>query len=89
MCLLLTILAAVISGALWRLGSKSLGTLALIYTGAAVMWLVDCFFALAEGEPFLNISLDDSLLGVLVIACGAVLWLALCAFKKLRVKKST
>ena len=51
-----------------------------MYWGAALMWCVDGFAALAEGEPFVELSdaaamADDALLGLCVIGLGIVVWL--------------
>jgi hypothetical protein len=56
-----------------------LGALALMYAGASVMWTVDGFFCLAEGESFVELSdvatmTDDALLGVCVVVLGLVIW---------------
>ncbi|MDR1833755.1 MAG: hypothetical protein LBQ92_03775, partial [Propionibacteriaceae bacterium] len=65
-----------------------LGTLALIYLGAALMWCVDGIAALAQAEPFLDFSdpaviADDSLLGLAVIALGLVVWGVLLGISKI------
>ncbi|GHU20443.1 hypothetical protein FACS189475_09270 [Betaproteobacteria bacterium] len=57
-----------------RNSGKGLETLCLMYWGAALMWMVDGFFRLAEGEPFFELSLDDALLGMLVVASGLVVY---------------
>ena len=79
MCLILTLLAATVATLLWRYTPSGkthrLGTLCLMYWGAALMWMVDGFFRLAEGEPFFDMTLNDALLGLLIIACGIVGWL--------------
>ena len=79
MCLLITLLAAVVSAIVWYVnapcGKFHLGTLSLMYWGASLMWMVDGFFCAAEGEPFLDLSVNDALLGLLVVICGLVLWL--------------
>ena len=60
--------------------ARHLGGLALMYWGAALMWCVDGFAALAEGEPFVELSdaaamADVALLGLCVIGLGIVVWL--------------
>lgn len=81
MCLLITALAAVITTLVWYFkgsGEKlRLETLALMYWGATLMWLVDGFFLLSEGEPFLDTSWDDALLGFVIVLSGLVVWTAL------------
>ena len=51
MCLILTLLAATVTTLLWRYTpagkTHRLGTLCLMYWGAALMWMVDGFFLLA------------------------------------------
>lgn len=78
MCLLITVLAAVIATIAWYVkipnSLNKVGSLCLIYWGASLMWLVDAFFCLAEGEPFLNLSLNDALLGFTVVLCGLAAW---------------
>lgn len=85
MCLLITAAAAAISTALRRLGSggKRLGTLALMYWGAALMWSVDGVFSVLEGGDFLDLSADDALLGAVVVLCGIAAWLILPLWNKL------
>ena len=79
MCLLITLLAAVISTIVWYVNAPDnklkLGTLSLMYWGAALMWMVDGFFCIAEGEPFLDLSASDALLGLLIVICGLAAWL--------------
>ncbi len=79
MCLLITLLAAVVSAVVWYVNAPDnklrLGTLSLMYWGASLMWTVDGFFCIAEGEPFLDLSLNDALLGMLIVICGLVVWL--------------
>ncbi len=85
MCLLITLFAAVISSICWFVSNPQrnlqLGTLSLMYWGAGLMWIVDCIATLSEGEPFLNISSDDAVLGAVVVLCGLIVWLALLIFK--------
>lgn len=85
MCLLLTTLAAIVAGLFWYFKDEDnafkTGTLSLMYFGAALMWLVDAFFALSEGEGFLDLSLDDALLGFTIIICGLLAYLMLLVFR--------
>jgi len=81
MCLLMTLVAALAASLAWyprrRNSGTKLETLCLMYWGAALMWLVDGFFRLAEDEPFLELTLDDALLGLLVVASGLIAWFVL------------
>lgn len=75
MCLILTCIAAVVSTILYFLCPGlsrriSLEHLALMYWGAALMWSVDGVFRLMEGEHFFELTLNDTLLGMLVVICG-------------------
>lgn len=85
MCLLITLFAAVISSIAWFVSNPQknlqLGTLSLMYWGAGLMWIVDCIFALSEGEPFLDLSGDDAALGAVVVLCGLIAWFVLLLFK--------
>ncbi|MDD6070590.1 MAG: hypothetical protein PUC12_07205 [Clostridiales bacterium] len=85
MCLVITTFAAVITTAVWYFKMPQseylLGRLALMYWGAALMWCVDGFFCVAEGESFLDLSMNDALLGVVVVLCGVLAWIAMVLFK--------
>jgi hypothetical protein len=73
MCLLMTLAAAIAASLAWYFrgnGKTRFDTLSLMYWGAALMWMVDGFFRLAEDEPFLDLTRDDALLGLLVVAAG-------------------
>jgi hypothetical protein len=83
MTLVITFIAAAIATALWYSKAPNsdmrLGTLALMYWGAALMWCVDGIFCLLEGEGFIEIvdtaaMLDDAILGIVVVASGLVAW---------------
>ena len=80
MTLLITVFAAVTATILWYQyanSNKKLGMLALMYWGAALMWLVD---AVAEGAAYFTPApaelLSDAYLGLSVAALGLVIWLA-------------
>ncbi len=79
MCLLITAAAALTATLLWYFlfpqKELRLSMLSLVYWGAALMWTVDGFFAVAEGEWFLDLSANDALLGLVVVLCGLVVWL--------------
>lgn len=90
MTLLTTVFAAVSTTILWYFkdgrNQVKLGTLSLIYWGAALMWTVDAAFEYAElGMAYFIPSpadmLNDFFLGISVVALGLVIWLALLLFK--------
>ena len=83
MTLLLCVFAAVISTVVWytrREDTMHLGTLCFLYWGASIMWLVDAIFEYAELHeaffaPALEDLINDSYLGLSVVALGLVIWL--------------
>lgn len=85
MCLLITVLAAVIATIVWYVkipnSQNKISSLCLIYWGASLMWLVDAFFCLTEGEPFLDISFNDALLGFTAVLCGLAAWVVILLHK--------
>lgn len=90
MTLLITIIAAVIATIIWYTNEQrdvyKLGTLSLIYWGASLMWLMDFVFEYAELkadyfiQEFTDI-LNDSLLGLAVVALGLVAWIVILLIK--------
>ena len=88
MCLIMTIIAAVVFTALWaKMRKQSLLTTTLMFWGAALMWSVDGIASLLEGEPFFDISSEDTVLGFIIVACGLAIFAVLAALEKRRVLK--
>lgn len=90
MTLLITVFAAVISTSVWYFtgldDSKKLGTLSLMYWGASLMWFVDAVFGYIElhSDYFLPTAADiinDTYLGLSVVALGLVIWLVILFIK--------
>lgn len=89
MTLLITVFAAVISTAVWYVTPESgmrIGTLALMYWGASLMWLVDAAVEYMEVgaayfTPVAADVLNDAYLGFSVVALGLVIWLAIVLVK--------
>lgn len=90
MTLLITIIAAIIATVVWYANEQrdtyKLGTLSLIYWGASLMWLMDFVFEYAELKTeYFNQAitdiLNDSLLGVAVVALGLIAWLIILLIK--------
>ena len=82
MTLLITVFAAVISTVIWYVtdSNMKLSMLRLMYWGAALMWLVDAVVEYIElgAEYFTPAAADmlnDSYLGLSVVALGLVIWL--------------
>lgn len=91
MHMIITAFAAFITTIIWCFNvyakKNKLSTLVLMYWGAALMWLVDGFFALAEGEAFIDFSADGALLGLLIICCGLVAWVVIRLFSSFLIAK--
>lgn len=92
MCEIMTIAAAVIFTVVFALQKKKgvfskpvFGTM-LMFWGAALMWAVDGIASVLEGEPFFDISMEDTILGFIILGAG----LAVFAFMLLinRAKKA-
>ncbi|MCD8390230.1 MAG: hypothetical protein LUD03_00105 [Firmicutes bacterium] len=89
MTLLITVFAAAVSTIIWYVRPQSnmkLGTLCLMYWGASLMWLVDAVAEYIElgAEYFTPAAADmlnDTYLGLSVVALGLVIWLAVLFIK--------
>ncbi|MCR4590637.1 MAG: hypothetical protein K5668_07445 [Lachnospiraceae bacterium] len=83
MTLLITVFAAVIATVLWynrKNNEMQLETLCFLFWGASIMWLVDALFEYAEAgmeyfTPAVEDMLNDSFLGLSVVALALVIWL--------------
>ena len=90
MTLLITAFAAVISAVLWYTKPQSnmkIGTLTLMYLGAALMWFVDAVAEYIEigAEYFTPAAADmlnDAYLGVSVVLLGLIIWLVIVFVKE-------
>ena len=88
MCLIMTIVAAVVFTVLFvaskkrGAGSKSVFTTMLMFWAASLMWSVDGIASVLEGEGFFDISVEDTILGVIILAAGLVVFAALSAKEK-------
>ena len=89
MTLLITLFMSVVTTVIWYIYPQSnmrIGTLALIYWGASLMWLVD---AVAEyidlGEEYFTPAsadmLNDTYLGLSVAVLALVIWLIILLVK--------
>ena len=83
MTLLITLFSAVITTVIWynrKNDDMRLGALVFMYWGASIMWLVDAIFEYVElgadyFAPELKDMINDSFLGVSVVALALVIWL--------------
>jgi hypothetical protein len=82
MTLLITIFAAVIATVKWynrEDDNMRLGILLFMYWGASIMWFVDAIFEYVElgaeyFQPELTDMLNDTFLGLAVVAFGLIIW---------------
>ena len=88
MTLLITVFAAVIASIFWYNSKvdRKLGTLALMYWGARLMWLVDAVVEYIElGAEFFEQApkdmINDAYLGLSVVALGLVIWFVILLIK--------
>ena len=90
MTLLITVFAAVISTAVWYKNAPAndmkIDVLCWMYWGASLMWLVDAIFEYAElrAEYFTPAAADmlnDTFLGLSVVALGLVIWVVVLLVK--------
>ena len=89
MTLLITVFAAIIATIKWYTSkddTMKIGTLALIYWGAALMWSVDAVFEYIElGAEFFTPAaedmLNDAFLGVAAVALGLIIWMVMVLIK--------
>ncbi|MCR4590950.1 MAG: hypothetical protein K5668_09030 [Lachnospiraceae bacterium] len=83
MTLLITVFAAVVSTVLWynrKNNDMQFETLCFLFWGASLMWLVDALFEYSESgmeyfTPAAADMLNDTFLGLSVIALGLVIWI--------------
>jgi len=89
MCLIMTIIAAVVFTALWaKMRTQSLLTTTLMFWAAALMWSVDGVASVLDGEPFFDISREDTVLGTIIILCGLAVFAVLAVFERRRELKA-
>lgn len=92
MCLIMTILAAAVFTVLWAVSkhggheSKSLWTTLLMFWAASLMWSVDGIASVLGGESFFDISVSDTILGVIVLAAGLLVFAFLFAKERRNAK---
>ena len=89
MCLIMTIIAAVVFTAVWaKMRTQSLLTTTLMFWAAALMWSVDGVASVLDGEPFFDISKEDTVLGAIIILCGLAIFAVLAVFERRRVLRA-
>ena len=89
MCLIMTMIAAVVFTALWaKMRKESLLTTTLMFWAAALMWSVDGVASVLDGEPFFDISREDTILGAIIVLCGVAIFAVFAVFERRRVLKA-
>ena len=90
MTLLITVFAAVISTVIWYKNAPKdelkVSTLCYMYWGASLMWLIAAVFEYAELHeefftPALEDMINDTYLGLSVVALGLVAWVVILLIK--------
>ena len=90
MCELMTIAAAAIFTVVYFSGkrngksSAAAFTTMLMFWGAALMWSVDCVANKLDGEELLDMSSEDTTLGVIILGAGLLVYAALRLIERLR-----
>ena len=80
MCELMTIAAALAFSVAYFRGkaagkaSEAAFTAMLMFWGAALMWAVDCAAEFMDGEPLLDLSREDAVLGAIILAAGLAVY---------------
>ena len=91
MCELMPIAAAIVFTVLYFkvLRTPAVFTTMLMFWGAALMWSVDCVHsAMEEGLPgLLDLSLEDTYLGFIVLAFGLALFGVLLFAERLSIER--
>lgn len=90
MTLLIAVFAAIITTIIWytndRRSELKLGTLTLMFVGASLMWFVDAVVEYIElGAEYFTPApadmLNDTFLGLSVVAFGLIIWLVILLVK--------
>ena len=103
MYFLAALIATIIVGVLWLVFKSRkklhLDILTIIFGAATLMWLIDCIFSAAHGEPFLTLIVDpedaeavagliqDGWVAVWTLLGGLFLWMLLSFILNNREKK--
>ena len=80
MCLIMTAIAATAFTAVYFIlhhngkNAGSVFTTMLAFWAAALMWSIDGIASVIGGESFFDISKEDTLLGLIILACGLALF---------------
>ena len=92
MCEIMTIVAALVFTALYFAGkskgwpTKALFTTMLMFWGAALMWAVGCVAEKMDGEPLFDLSREDTILGVIILGAGLLVYAAFAIKERLELR---
>lgn len=95
MCLIMTTIAAAVTGGVWfvlsRRGraTKSLSFTALMFLSAALMWCVDGIASVLDGGEFFDLTAQDAILGVMILALGFLIFGVLSVLEKAKSKRNS
>lgn len=91
MCELMTIAAAIVFTVLYFkvLRTPAVFTTMLMFWGAALMWSVDCVHSAMEGEGLFDFSLEDTYLGLIILAFGLAFFGVMLFFERLAIERRT
>lgn len=91
MCELMTIAAAIVFTVLYFkvLRTPAVFTTMLMFWGAALMWSVDCVHSAMEGEGLFDFSLEDTYLGLIILAFGLALFGVLLFVERMAIERRT
>ncbi|EID84412.1 hypothetical protein MSI_21070 [Treponema sp. JC4] len=88
MCLIFTILAAIIFTIINAVNKKSaspcksISKIMFMFWGAALMWCVDGIASVMEGEGFFDLSSHDAILGAIIVTAGLLVFCIMLALEK-------
>ncbi len=91
MCLIMTIIAAIAFSLAYLKKKKegkeikSIFTTMLTFWSAALMWSMDGIASVLGGEGFFDLSLEDGILGLIIIASGLLLFAGLSLLQKRKI----
>ena len=91
MCLIMTIIAAIAFSLAYLKNKKegkevkSIFTTMLTFWSAALMWSMDGIASVLGGEEFFDLSLEDGILGLIIIASGLLLFAVLSLLQKRKI----
>ena len=91
MCELMTIAAAIVFTVIYFRVRRTpaVFTTMLMFWGAALMWSVDCVHSAMEGEGLFDFSLEDTYLGLIILAFGLAFFGVMLFFERLAIERRT